>query len=59
MFGGHWEILIIAGVILLLFGSTRLPGLMRSIGASANAFKEGLREGDKPDADAIESKDVE
>ena len=35
MFGmsGHWELLIVAGIILLLFGK-RLPGVMRSLGTS-------------------------
>ena len=47
MFGiNHWELLIVAAVVLLLFGSTRLPGLMRNMGRSINEFKAGM--GDKP-----------
>ena len=47
MFGiNHWELLIVAAVILLLFGSAKLPGLMRNMGRSLNEFKAGL--GDKP-----------
>lgn len=43
MFGmpGHLELLIVAFVILLLFGN-RLPTLMRSLGRGVVEFKEGL-----------------
>jgi sec-independent protein translocase protein TatA len=40
------ELLIIAGVIILLFGARKLPEMARSLGKSAKAFKEetkGLR----------------
>lgn len=47
MFGlGTTELLILAGVLLLLFGSTRLPSLMRNMGRSINEFKAGME--DKP-----------
>jgi len=43
MFGmpGHLELLIIAGIALLLFGH-RLPGLMRSLGRGVVEFKRGV-----------------
>jgi len=34
------ELLIIAGVIILLFGARKLPEMARSLGKSAKAFKE-------------------
>lgn len=43
------ELLIIAGVIVLLFGARKLPEMARSLGKSAKAFKEetkGLRGND-------------
>ncbi len=40
------ELLIILGVFVLLFGSSRLPSLMRNMGRSINEFKAGM--GDKP-----------
>lgn len=46
------ELLIIAGVIVLLFGARKLPEMARSLGKSAKAFKEetkGLRGEDKDD----------
>ena len=43
MFGlsGPWEILIIAFIVLLMFGK-RLPGVMRSVGKSIVEFKKGV-----------------
>ena len=41
MFSGHWEILIIAGIALLLFGH-RLPSVMRSLGRGVVEFKRGV-----------------
>jgi sec-independent protein translocase protein TatA len=42
---GGWEILLILGIVLLLFGATKLPKLARSMGQSVGEFKKGLREG--------------
>ena len=44
---GTPEILVIAVVIFLLFGATRLPQLAKALGQSKQAFKEGLEEGEK------------
>jgi len=44
---GPTELLIIAAVVFLLFGATRLPQLAKSLGQSKRAFKEGLDEGEK------------
>ncbi|MFA5688496.1 MAG: twin-arginine translocase TatA/TatE family subunit [Kiritimatiellales bacterium] len=41
------EILLIVFVILLLFGSKKLPELARSLGKSLNEFKRGQNEPDK------------
>jgi sec-independent protein translocase protein TatA len=42
---GAPELLIILLVVLLLFGSTRLPKLARSLGQASREFKEGVKEG--------------
>jgi sec-independent protein translocase protein TatA len=44
---GPTELLIIAAVVFLLFGATRLPQLAKSLGQSKRAFKEGLEDADK------------
>ncbi|WP_415948740.1 Sec-independent protein translocase subunit TatA [Streptomyces sp. KLOTTS4A1] len=36
---GIWQIAIIAGLILLLFGAKRLPDMARSLGKSARILK--------------------
>lgn len=40
---GHWELLLIAFVILILFGH-RLPSLMRSLGKGVVEFKKGIND---------------
>jgi len=44
------ELIIIVGVIVLLFGSQKIPQLMRGVGAGVNEFKKGLKEGAEGDA---------
>lgn len=41
---GITEILIILVVVILLFGSKRIPDLARSLGKSINEFKKGRSE---------------
>ena len=49
---GAPELLIILVVVLLLFGSARLPRLARSIGQAQKEFKEGVKEGAKDDEES-------
>ena len=49
---GAPELIIIALVVLLLFGATRLPKLGRSMGESISGFKKGLN--DASDDDIVE-----
>jgi len=42
---GPTELLIVLGIILLLFGSTQLPKLARSMGQASKEFKKGVAEG--------------
>lgn len=53
---GPTELLIIAAVIFLLFGATRLPQLAKSLGQSKRAFKEGLDEAEKEAQKKVEEK---
>ena len=39
-----WEWVIIAGIVLLLFGAARIPALMRSLGRGVKEFKQGINE---------------
>jgi len=40
---GAPEIILIALVVLLLFGGTKIPELMKGIGKGVRGFKEGLK----------------
>jgi sec-independent protein translocase protein TatA len=41
---GPTELLIILGILVLLFGASRLPKLGKSMGQSIRGFKKGLNE---------------
>ena len=45
MFGmGHWEILIILVVILLVFGAKRIPEMAQGLGKGIREFRGAMRE---------------
>lgn len=43
-FMGMNELLIVGGIVVLLFGATKLPQLARAAGSSITQFKRGLKE---------------
>jgi len=53
---GAPELIIIALVILLLFGATRLPKLGKSMGQSIRGFKQGLNEDTGDDDEIVDVK---
>ena len=44
---GPWQIVIIALVILLLFGGKKIPELMQGLGKGVKSFKDGMKEVEK------------
>ena len=44
---GTGEIIIIALVVLLLFGGKKIPELMRGIGKGVKSFKDGMNDNEK------------
>jgi sec-independent protein translocase protein TatA len=54
---GYQELLIIMLIVLVLFGGSRLPSLMRNLGRSANEFKRGMR--DEPEAETNNTQNEE
>jgi len=44
---GFQEILIIALIVLLLFGGKKIPELMKGLGKGVKSFKDGMKEGDE------------
>ena len=48
IFGLGWgEIVLIALVVLLLFGGKKIPELMRGLGKGVKSFKEGMSQVEK------------
>ena len=47
---GAPELIILLLVILLLFGSTKLPKLAKSLGEAQKEFKKGVADADAPKA---------
>jgi sec-independent protein translocase protein TatA len=52
---GGWELVILIGVLVLVFGSKKLPDMARSVGQSARVLKgemKGLKQEDTTSAPA-------
>jgi sec-independent protein translocase protein TatA len=47
---GPTELIIILVIVLLLFGTTRLPKLAKSLGEASREFKKGVNERDEEEA---------
>ncbi len=55
---GPTELIIILLIVLVLFGSSRLPKLARSLGQASKEFKKGINDGDtSADEDKPEKKE--
>ena len=58
MFGlGGTEILVIALVVLLLFGGKKIPELMKGLGTGVKSFKDGMKGVTDVEEDEKEKKD--
>jgi sec-independent protein translocase protein TatA len=50
LFGiGMQEIIVIALIVLLLFGGKKIPELMKGLGKGVKSFKDGMKEIEKDD----------
>ena len=41
---GPWQVVVIAVIILLLFGGRKIPELMRGLGSGIKEFKDATKE---------------
>ena len=48
MRGGIWEIILIVVLILILFGSAKIPAMARNIASGIKTFKSEIKEEPKP-----------
>lgn len=57
---GPWQVLLIAVVVLVLFGRGKIASLMGEVGKGITSFKKGIEEGKKEieDQAAETAKDV-
>lgn len=53
---GFQEILVIALIILLLFGGKKIPELMKGLGKGVKSFKDGMSGADEANAKKEEEK---
>ena len=44
---GPWQIVIIALIIILLFGGKKIPELMHGLGKGMKSFKAGMKDAEK------------
>ena len=51
------EIMLIILIIVILFGSAKIPQLMRGLGSGINEFKKGLKDGEQAPADGSKPAD--
>ena len=59
MFGiGTQELLVIALIVLLLFGGKKIPELMKGLGKGVKSFKDGMKELDDVTEDKNSSDEV-
>ena len=52
---GPVELLIVLAVVLLLFGSKKLPELAKGMGQAAKEFRSGLHDEPEPERPAVEA----
>ena len=48
---GGWELVLIVGVVLLLFGGKKIPELAKGLGKGIKDFKQAVNEDDAPAAE--------
>ncbi len=48
LFIGTTELMLVAGIALLLFGGKKLPEMMRGMGQGVKEFKKGMHEVSEP-----------
>lgn len=56
---GGGELLIVAAVVMLLFGAKKLPEFARSLGKAKGEFKKGMDEEEPPAAEPAKATDAD
>ncbi len=56
---GIWQIVIVAVVVVLLFGRGKISSLMGDVAKGINSFKKGLKDDDSEVAESIDHEKTE
>jgi sec-independent protein translocase protein TatA len=59
MWNSPYGIIIIAVLVLLLFGGSKIPEMMRGLGSGMREFKKGMNEDDELDREKREKEEQE
>ena len=54
---GIWQLLIILAIVVLIFGTKRLPGAAKDLGSAITNFREGMKRNDGDTAKIDKSED--
>ena len=54
---GMQEIIVIALIVLLLFGGKKIPELMKGLGKGVKSFKDGMKEEDIDNSKEVKSEE--
>ncbi len=52
-----WQLLIVLGIVIVLFGTKKLRNLGGDIGSAVKGFKSAMKDGGAKDSEKIEEKD--
>ncbi len=52
-----WQLAIVLGIVILLFGTKKLRNIGGDMGSAINSFKKAMKDGEKDADKGIESKD--
>ena len=51
---GGWELILVVGIVVLLFGGKKIPELAKGLGKGIKDFKKAVKEDDEPTQPAKE-----
>ncbi|MAR25988.1 MAG: twin-arginine translocase TatA/TatE family subunit [Flavobacteriales bacterium] len=56
---GPWQVVLVAVVILLLFGGKKIPELMKGLGSGIKEFKKGVKDDDTQKNSSVDKTEKE
>jgi len=52
-----WQLVIVLGIVILLFGTKKLRNIGGDMGSAINSFKKAMKQGEKDADQSLETKD--